>query len=107
MQSTLSKVTLYYPQKFNRRPDSCESLDARAALPQNCSKTKLIAGSLDVNSTDVPEVAHRRAIRAWPTLPWNAASAINQSTRIENTPNFSLFLAPMLPCSKKPPARLF
>src|SRR2546426_12346278 len=50
-------------QKINRRPDSCESLDARAALPQNCSGTKLNAGTCDVNSTDVPEVAHRRAIR--------------------------------------------
>src|SRR6266566_9297858 len=50
-------------QKINRRPDSCESLDARAALPQNCSGTKLNAGTYDVNSTDVPEMAHRCAIR--------------------------------------------
>jgi hypothetical protein len=50
------------PGKINRRPDSCESLDARAALPQNCSGIKLNAGTYDVNSTDVLEVAHRCAI---------------------------------------------
>jgi len=51
-------------EKLNRRPDSRESLDARAALPQNCSPTKLIAGTAKVNSTYVPELTHRCANRA-------------------------------------------
>ena len=49
-------------QKFNRRPDSFESLDARAALPQNCSPIKLNPLRLGGNSTSVPELAHQRAI---------------------------------------------
>jgi hypothetical protein len=43
------------PQKLNGRPDSCESPDARAALPQNCSRTKIRLRPFGVNSTSVPE----------------------------------------------------
>ena len=49
-------------QKFNRRPDSFESLDARAALPQNCSPIKLNPLRIRGNSTSVPELAHQRAM---------------------------------------------
>jgi hypothetical protein len=45
---------LLFPAKINRRPDSCESLDARAALPQNCSLTTLSAMIHFGNSTSVP-----------------------------------------------------
>jgi hypothetical protein len=41
-------------KKINRRPDSFESADARAALPQNCSPNKVNRLSPGVNSTSVP-----------------------------------------------------
>src|SRR5271169_3902864 len=40
--------------KINRRPDSFESLDARAALPQNCSLIKLRATPFLGNGPSVP-----------------------------------------------------
>jgi hypothetical protein len=49
------------PVKFNRRPDSFESADARAALPQNCSIAKLDASPKYVNGTTVPEPTHQSA----------------------------------------------
>jgi hypothetical protein len=39
--------------KLNRRPDSCESADARAALPQNCSRTKVLGCTKNENGTIV------------------------------------------------------
>jgi len=40
--------------KINRRPDSFESLDARAALPQNCSLVTLRVLRRNGNSPSVP-----------------------------------------------------
>jgi hypothetical protein len=49
--------------KLKERPDSCESTDARAALPQNCSLVRLRPLRLPVNSTDVLFCPHQRATR--------------------------------------------
>ena len=57
--------------KINRRPDPFESMDARAALPQNCSSTKLNAPGLCENSTEVPAFTHQGAI----TQPTNDLEA--------------------------------
>src|SRR5438132_624061 len=46
-------------QNINWRADACESLDARAAFAQNCSATKLSAGTYAANSTHAPEACRR------------------------------------------------
>ena len=53
------------PQKLNRRPDSFESLDARAALPQNCSGMTLILFWSFGNSPTVPALTHKSAMGVW------------------------------------------
>jgi hypothetical protein len=49
-------------RKIKRASDSRESLDARAALPQNCSNRRLRCLAIHGNGTDVLQLAHQGAI---------------------------------------------
>jgi hypothetical protein len=44
----------WLPQKLRSAPDSCESRDARTALPQNCSLITLLNRFALGNYTSVP-----------------------------------------------------